>query len=577
MIITHLAVSGVGRFRTRHVVKGLGPGLNLLCAPNEHGKSTLFRALQACLFLRHSSETAEIRRLACLGAQIPATIEVGFERAGANYTVQKSFLTSKSSKLFKDGQLIADGPRANELVWSILGLHESGRSVDESTFGLLWVRQGSSFDPVQPNDSARSALNRMIEAEVGQVLGGARGERVRRNIGVQLAREETERGNPKAGGEWKRAADSADKARNELGMARETLNQMEVDFRTLQARLARKEELEEPGSMARMRNDLQVAVEEQAATQRAESFADAAEREAASLAPARELAQRQHRELVALDERIKAARNAIATLEAQAAALEAIRAQHETVRVQGEARLLETARQLAEAERSFDRLNRLSVASAGAQRAANLRTRLQRARALREQIANATATLSAQGLTAKQFRLIKEVAADLEAKRQRMLARAPQVAVRLGAEAGRRVRFQGEILESSRSAAAVTPTLIDVEGIATIQITPVGAAENAKDVEDTQATLARKPRRSRTSAAHSSPNWPCLRHKRAPKTPSRSWSASLPPRRPPSTAGPIRSSPTPSSARSTSQHCERKPNGAAHHGGANAKRQKRYF
>ena len=78
MIITHIAVEGVGRFRGRHVVRGLGPGLNLLCAPNEAGKSTIFRAVQACLFARHDSNTKETRALGSIGAQLPARVEVRF-------------------------------------------------------------------------------------------------------------------------------------------------------------------------------------------------------------------------------------------------------------------------------------------------------------------------------------------------------------------------------------------------------------------------------------------------------------------------------------------------------------------
>src|SRR5262245_48063560 len=125
MIITHLAVAGVGRFRSRHVIDGLGPGLNVLSAPNEAGKSTLFRALRACLFYRHGSTDAEIARLKCLGAQLPAVIEVGFERDGAAYALQKSFLASRSSRLFKSGKLVAEGRPADEQMWSILGVATS--------------------------------------------------------------------------------------------------------------------------------------------------------------------------------------------------------------------------------------------------------------------------------------------------------------------------------------------------------------------------------------------------------------------------------------------------------------------
>lgn len=136
MIITHIAVEGVGRFRGRHVVRGLGPELNLLCAPNEAGKSTIFRAVQACLFARHDANTKETRALGCIGAQLSARVEVGFRCGDADYRVEKAFLRSNATRLYKNDRLIAEGRAADEALWSTLDLSPGARSFEDSAFGL---------------------------------------------------------------------------------------------------------------------------------------------------------------------------------------------------------------------------------------------------------------------------------------------------------------------------------------------------------------------------------------------------------------------------------------------------------
>jgi len=63
MNITSVLVEGVGKFGTRSEIAGLGPGVNILAAGNEAGKSTLFRAIRACLFERHITAGHHYARL----------------------------------------------------------------------------------------------------------------------------------------------------------------------------------------------------------------------------------------------------------------------------------------------------------------------------------------------------------------------------------------------------------------------------------------------------------------------------------------------------------------------------------
>jgi DNA repair exonuclease SbcCD ATPase subunit len=63
-------------------IRGLGPGVNILTAGNEAGKSTLFKAVRACLFERHNTKNESFRNLATDGLSLPITVTLGFEHDG---------------------------------------------------------------------------------------------------------------------------------------------------------------------------------------------------------------------------------------------------------------------------------------------------------------------------------------------------------------------------------------------------------------------------------------------------------------------------------------------------------------
>jgi hypothetical protein len=146
MKITSLTVEGAGGFGTPVSLQGLGDGVNILAAGNEAGKSTLFRAIRACLFERHTTNNRSVARLCTEGLALPLSVNLGFDHAGDSYSIQKCFVRSASASLRKKGVEIARGRQADEGLWEILGIAPgSGRSVDEAAFGLLWVEQGKSF------------------------------------------------------------------------------------------------------------------------------------------------------------------------------------------------------------------------------------------------------------------------------------------------------------------------------------------------------------------------------------------------------------------------------------------------
>ena len=144
MLITGITIEGVGKFQRPASVRGLGPGVNVLAAGNEAGKSTVFRAVRTCLFKRHNSNDQEIRNLACAEAQLPCNLALEFSHAGRAYEIRKTFVRSVSASLLEDGREIARGRDADEKVWELFGIGAgSGRTIDDGAFGLCGWRRAN--------------------------------------------------------------------------------------------------------------------------------------------------------------------------------------------------------------------------------------------------------------------------------------------------------------------------------------------------------------------------------------------------------------------------------------------------
>jgi DNA repair exonuclease SbcCD ATPase subunit len=492
MIITHIAVEGVGRFRGRHVVRGLGPGLNLLCAPNEAGKSTIFRAVQACLFARHDANTKETRALGCIGAQLSARVEVGFKCGDADYRVEKAFLRSNATRLHKNDRLIAEGRAADEALWSTLDLSPGARSFEDSAFGLLWVRQGQSFEPVKPSGEGQALLSRMIEAEVGKVLGGERGERVFANITAQLALEETKTGLAKTGGAWKAALERAEEARRALDNVRATLASLEADRDALAAKLRERDGLADASALAQMQADLNLAMRERDTAIGLDQAAQKAATEAARCELAHERASDKHQRLIALDQRIAATRVRIGELDRKAQEEEAALNAQATALTGQEEAFAELGAQLAVAEREADLARARELAAQDAERLADLDARLKQARELRDRINLLQQTFALVNVAPDALRRIEQAARDLEAAQSRRAAKAPQVAIRLGPDGVGRVTCAGEAMTGPRDIAALEPLRIEIAEIASIEIAPAATPEDAQSVNRAREKLERE-------------------------------------------------------------------------------------
>lgn len=336
MRLTHVSVEGCGRFGKLARIEGLGPGVNILSAGNEAGKSTLFRAIRTCLFERHSSIKEEIAALATEGLSLPVTITVAFEAGGKSYEIRKSFLRSKSASLTCEGVETARNAEADEEVWRLLGVEPKSKlALDEAAYGILWVAQGQSFETPEPTEAAKSAFNAVIQQEVGTLVGGERARLVLNGVNEELARYLTKSGQTKANG----PLDAAE--RESARLLRERM-EAETLLDDLRARIERLDGLRREHRAASEPAALQSLHDQLSEAQR--NFA-AAEKAAAVVKRLTEEERDAHRWAGAQQEKLDALKERAANIDAQRLRLKALSAelapldaqQEETARAQQEA------------------------------------------------------------------------------------------------------------------------------------------------------------------------------------------------------------------------------------------------
>lgn len=479
MRLTRISVEGCGRFVERASVSGLAPGLNVLSAPNESGKSTLFRAVRACLFEKHTSKTADLRALASEAAHKPLTIEVGFVHGDHEYVALKTFLSGQRARLLRDGREIAGGRHADEALHDLLGLRPGGRGVDEGAFGLLWVRQSESFRQPEVNDAAREGLESAIEREVGALVGGERARDALKAIETELAPLVTQTGLARKGGPLAVAEERARALGDDLDAARRLLAELEADFDLMERKRRERTRLADPAEVARMREKLQEAAQELAA-------AEDAAREIERLTQAERLERLARDEAARTLEELRAcARDVDEALDARAALAEAVAAAD--ARRAEATRKLEAARaRLADIEaedirhsQEEARLRRLANAAAATARLNDLDARAARlagAEAERDRLRQALAPLRA---SARHVQALDKIAQERAALRAQGEAVAPRVVVTPTPGADRAILLDGRPLAAQTSLAALERTVIAIPGVGEIVVEPPARQDDA--------------------------------------------------------------------------------------------------
>jgi hypothetical protein len=183
MKLRRLRLESFKRFRQPFAIEGFADGLNLFCAPNESGKSTVAEAIRAAFFERHRSGSVEHLRPWGDSAATP-TVELDFELAGEPCRLTKAFLGRKRCELTIAGKAMS-GTAAEDHLAELFGFRFPGKGASAPEHGgipgLLWIRQGSSHELDDQVKYASDHLRGALGESVGE-LATSSGDAVLRTV-----------------------------------------------------------------------------------------------------------------------------------------------------------------------------------------------------------------------------------------------------------------------------------------------------------------------------------------------------------------------------------------------------------
>ncbi len=236
MKLRSLALNQFKKFTSPIRLDDIGDGLNVVVGPNEMGKSTLLDALRAVLFEKYSSKAQIITALQNDRNQAGPVVELAFELDDGLYQITKRFLKKPYARLScPDGRTL-EGDGAEDTLRRLLGFDEPGKTgAKPETIGMwnvLWVQQGQSFGAFDLPASARSNLHNALEAEVGTVLGGRRGQALPQTIEKQLGDLVTNHGKPR--GAYKTLFENIDVLQRKLDDLRTRRQELSVKLDDLE-------------------------------------------------------------------------------------------------------------------------------------------------------------------------------------------------------------------------------------------------------------------------------------------------------------------------------------------------------
>lgn len=227
MILRAIELTHVGRFRETVRIGPLSPGLNILAAPNESGKSTALRATARALFDRHTTKGDEIKSLQPAGTDLAPRVAVEFETRTGRFRIEKTFLQTPTSvlKQWQSGawQPLAEADLADQRVQALLSSSLPGRGATKPEhwgfLGFLWARQD---EPAAWPGLQDAAVGQRIRARLARVELDPVIEQLRTQLAVAAEAILTAGGKPKVGGPLAVAEDDLMVIETELATLRQT-------------------------------------------------------------------------------------------------------------------------------------------------------------------------------------------------------------------------------------------------------------------------------------------------------------------------------------------------------------------
>ncbi|MBN8249313.1 MAG: AAA family ATPase [Verrucomicrobia bacterium] len=239
MILHALELTHVGRFRETVRLGPLGPGLNVLAAPNESGKSTALHAAARALFDRHTTRSEELKALQPAGSALAPSVTVEFETGAGHFRIAKTFLQRPESRLHQrrsgTWDLVAEADAADQRVQSLLHSSLPGRGATKPEhwgfLGFLWARQGepAAWPGLDDPDVGQRLRARLARVELDPVI-----EELRRRLAESASAILTSTGQPRTGGPLRQAEDDLAALDSALADVRRTRSELEETHRRYQ-------------------------------------------------------------------------------------------------------------------------------------------------------------------------------------------------------------------------------------------------------------------------------------------------------------------------------------------------------
>ena len=188
MIIRRIEVCNFRKLVEPVVIENLPSGLAIVVGDNEEGKSTLLQAIRTGFFEKHNMSGERAASLQPYNSSVRPEIRLQFDLNGQRYKLFKAFCLKPEAELITPTGKHAGAAAEEELSQLLRFTPPQRTSKDasnhehEGIFGMFWVEQGHSFRGINPTEDGRSSIQQALQQEVGDVLGGKRGQKIMKEV-----------------------------------------------------------------------------------------------------------------------------------------------------------------------------------------------------------------------------------------------------------------------------------------------------------------------------------------------------------------------------------------------------------
>ncbi|GGB11993.1 AAA family ATPase [Allosediminivita pacifica] len=487
MKLRAVTLENVRRFTTPARIDGIGDGLNVLCEPNEHGKSTLFDAIQALFFKAHGSRDREVKELQPHAGGAPQ-VSVEVETEQGLHRITKRWLSKPLAEVTRDGRLIAQADEAEDWIAGLLSGGQSGPA------GLVWVRQGMTHltagakkDQEQALEARRDLMS-SVTGEVEAMTGGRRMDMALTRCTEELATYATATGRPRAGGPWKAAQERVEELTAARDQLSETARALHDALRSRNRSRRELSELEEPSEVQARQDRLAEAQQAFDAAQGHARKVEEQERAVAAARLARDHAVSRRDALQGALAEQQAAQKAVTEADAAAAAASDATEGAEEKRKQATEDLERAKAARQSAAEVLQRARHAQAARDGAARRKELLSRIEQAEAARKNLETARAA-ARHGPDAQTLRRLEDLAQALATARATRDAAAAQLVMRYE-DGAAQVTLDGAPLPDGTSVAAPHGGRLALPGLGTLDLRPGPGGAGEAEVEQAQRALA---------------------------------------------------------------------------------------